>query len=91
MKINFIYIPIIFLIFILFLSLERKKIQSLEIDLEKTKKSLDSIQKVSDTLYNNLYPCEIQLNRYEVAHQIFLKRNPKAASQFSDIISEETE
>lgn len=91
MKINFIYIAMIFLIFLLLLLVQRNEMKSVQMDLEKTKKSLDSLQKVNDTLYSNLYPCEIQLNRYEIAHQIFINRNPKAALQFSDIISNETE
>lgn len=51
----------------------------------------DSLQKLSDSLSMELFPKEIELGRYEVAFQIFMERNPKAASQFGDIISEETE
>lgn len=51
----------------------------------------DSLQKLSDSLSMELFPKEIELGRYEVAFQIFMERNPKAASQYGDIISEETE
>jgi hypothetical protein len=34
---------------------------------------------------------EIELNRYEIAYRIFTERNPKAAEQYGNIISDETE
>jgi len=52
---------------------------------------IDSIQYVVDSLHNENYPCQIELGRYEVAYRIFMERNPKAASQYGTIISEETE
>jgi hypothetical protein len=52
---------------------------------------IDSLQHVADSLYDENYPCQIELNRFQIAYQIFLKRNPKAASQLGDIISNETE
>jgi hypothetical protein len=52
---------------------------------------IDSIQYVVDSLHNENYPCQIELSRYEVAYQIFMKRNPKAAHQYGTIISNETE
>lgn len=53
--------------------------------------TIDSLQHLSDSLYDENYPCQIELNRYQIAYQIFLKRNPKAAEQYGTIISEETE
>lgn len=44
-----------------------------------------------DSLKNEMFVMEIELNRYEVAYEIFLKRNPKAAKQYGTIISDETE
>ena len=55
------------------------------------KSKLDSLQKVSDSLYAELYPCEIELNRLKTAEYILMKRNPEAYKQLSDIISNETE
>jgi hypothetical protein len=52
---------------------------------------IDSLQTRCDSLYDELYPAQIQLNRYEMAYQILLERNPKAAKQYGDIISDETE
>ena len=53
--------------------------------------TIDSLQHLADSLYDENYPCQIELNRYQIAYQIFLKRNPKAAEQYGTIISEETE
>jgi hypothetical protein len=60
-------------------------------ELEKNKLELYNLQKVCDSLYDENFPCQIELGRYQVAYQIFMERNPKAASQYGDIISEETE
>lgn len=51
----------------------------------------DSLQRASDSLYDRLFPAEIELNRMRVAYDIFLDKNYKAAMQFGDIISNETE
>ena len=51
----------------------------------------DSIQHVADSIHNKSYEDEIELNRYQIAFEIFLKRNPKAAEEYGDIISNETE
>lgn len=53
--------------------------------------TIDSLQNLVDSLYAENYPCQIELNRFQIAYQIFLERNPKAASQYGDIISNETE
>ena len=55
------------------------------------KSKLDSLQKVSDSLYAELYPCEIELNRLKTAEYIFMKRNPEAYKELENIISNETE
>jgi hypothetical protein len=51
----------------------------------------DSLVHYSDSLYYELIPLETMFNRYEIAYFIFSQRNPKAASQYGDIISNETE
>jgi len=38
-----------------------------------------------------MFPIEIELSRYEMAFRLFSERNPKAAEQYADIISNETE
>jgi hypothetical protein len=51
----------------------------------------DSLQHINDSLHSELLPAQIELGRYQVAYEIFAERNPKAASQYGDIISNETE
>lgn len=55
------------------------------------KAKCDSIQYVADSLYRELLPTQIELARRDMAYEIFVKRNPEAASQYVDIISNETE
>jgi hypothetical protein len=52
---------------------------------------IDSLQKRCDSLEAELWPASVELGRYEMAYQILLERNPKAAKQYGDIISNETE
>lgn len=54
-------------------------------------KHIDSLQHLVDSLYNENYPCQIELTRFQIAFQIFTRRNPKAAEQYERIISDETE
>ena len=51
----------------------------------------DSLQYRLDSVESELFPKEIELGRYEVAFRIFAERNPKAAEQYAEIISSETE
>lgn len=53
--------------------------------------TIDSLQNVIDSLHSENLPCQIELGRYQVAYEIFMERNPKAAKQYGTIISEETE
>lgn len=52
---------------------------------------VDSIVKANDSLRMEIFPLETQLTRYQVAFGILAERNPKAAKQYGDIISNETE
>ncbi len=71
-----------------------RKEQKIEVlgggDIAKAQ-TIDSLQKVADSLYNQNFPCQVELGRYQMAYQIFLERNPEAAKQYGDIISNETE
>ena len=62
-----------------------------ELQINQLTKQVDSLEVLSDSLQVELFPAEVELTRYQIAYEIFLKRNPKAASQFGDIISYETE
>jgi hypothetical protein len=46
---------------------------------------------VIDSLDAELFPLEIELNRYEMAFKIFAKRHPVYAEIYASIISNETE
>ena len=70
---------------------EKQSLQPIKSELLQTKNSLDSLQIVSDSLNNELFPIQVELGRFQIAYEIFMERNPKAASQYGDIISEETE
>ncbi len=59
-------------------------------DIQKGK-LIDSLQNVVDSLHAENFPCQVELNRYQIAYELFMERNPKAAKQYGDIISEETE
>jgi len=59
-------------------------------DIQKAQ-TIDSLQKVVDSLHAENFPCQIELGRYQVAYEIFMERNPKAAKEYGSIISEETE
>jgi hypothetical protein len=62
-----------------------------KVEIQKLTKEVDSLQILNDSLNMELFPAEVELGRYQIAYEIFLERNPKAASQFGDIISNETE
>ena len=67
------------------------EVKDKEFQINQLTKQVDSLEVLSDSLKVELFPAEVELTRYQVAYEIFLKRNPKAASQFGDIISNETE
>jgi Tfp pilus assembly protein PilN len=52
---------------------------------------LEQKVKVIDSLDAELFPLEIELNRYEMAFKIFAKRHPVYAEIYASIISNETE
>jgi hypothetical protein len=73
-------------------SSERYKINKRhESTVKGLRDSINILKEQKDSLYYNLYPTEIELNRYKIALEIFLQENPKAAEQYSEIISTRTE
>jgi hypothetical protein len=76
----------LFLIWEIIMSSKNQKIYEQQLTTK-----CDSIQHIADSIHNKSYDDEIELNRYQIAFEIFLKRNPKAAEEYSDIISNETE
>ena len=60
-------------------------------EIKVYKAKYDSTQRVADSLHDELLPIQIELGRMQTAYDIFLDKNYKAAQQFGDIISNETE
>lgn len=91
-RIAFVIVSLGFLWSLLSMQNYREKYQSLVTKTESLNNyKIDSLQHLVDSLDMENYPCQIELNRFQVAYEIFMKRNPKAASQYGDIISDETE
>ena len=67
------------------------RIKKQDLEISKLKVEVDSLKNLSDSLAMENFPILTQLGRYEIAYEIFNERNPKAASQYGDIISNETE
>ncbi len=59
-------------------------------DIQKAQ-TIDSLQNLVDSLTFKALDYERQLFRYEEGYRIFIKRNPNAAEQFGNIMSDETE
>ena len=53
--------------------------------------SYDSLLHQHDSLKDICFPAELELNRYKIAYEIFMRRNPKAAQQYGTIVSNEVE
>ena len=49
------------------------------------------LEEQRDSISWELFPIEVELGRYQTAFKLFSKRNPKAAEQYAEIISSETE
>jgi hypothetical protein len=62
-----------------------------KVEIEQLNKDVDSLTILSDSLSVELFPAQVELSRYQIAFELFVKRNPIAASQYGDIISQETE
>lgn len=91
-RIAFVVVSLGFLWSLISMQNYREKYQSLVTKTESPNNyKIDSLQHLVDSLDMENYPCQIELNRFQVAYEIFMKRNPKAASQYGDIISDETE
>ena len=82
-------IALIFSMLMLFVEVYFTKLAKDE--AKEYKQKYEITRHISDSLYSDLYPCEIELYRFKNAHYILMKRNPSAAKQLADIISNETE
>lgn len=59
-------------------------------DNEKAR-TIDSLKNVCDSLYTELYPALIELNRYQITLELLKAENPKAAAEFEMIMNTKTE
>lgn len=84
LSIAFVIICLSFLWTLFRLEFLRNKNEKLNQEVVHQKKQIDS-------LASEIFTLELKLFRLECAHEIFKEKNPKASSQLSDIISDETE
>lgn len=91
LRIAFVVISLSFLWSIFRIDTLREKNKKDQKKVQELTHVVDSLQNLNDSLDMELFPTTIELNRFQVAYEIFLRRNPKAAEQYGTIISEETE
>lgn len=84
LSIAFVIVSLSFLWTLFRMEIMRQKNEKLKNENIQMKKDLDSVT-------NELFTSELKLFRHERAYEIFEEKNPSAASQFGDIISDETE
>lgn len=86
---------VIFALSSIFLLLQNSKLREdmkdKEFQANEAIRLREMVTKKYDSLQSEYYPTAIELNRYETAFYIFSQRNPCAASEYGDIISNETE
>jgi cell division protein FtsB len=73
------------------LNLKTSQYQQISNELKTLKNQNETLKKTIDTLNDELFKKEIELFRRERAYEIFEERYPVAASEFNDIIADETE
>lgn len=79
------------LLAICFLSYELIKKDEKIKGLNKSISELQQRANVADSLDAELFYTSVELNRFEIAFEIFTKRHPFYAQVYGDIISDETE
>jgi hypothetical protein len=77
--------------FLFFLAEGWKKVDDAEIKLKKTQDSLRVAEKLRDSLHDELFPTEIELNRYQIALELLKENNKKAVDEFELILTTQTE
>jgi len=84
------FIPAI-LILVAGMLIQTKRVFDAQKEVVIYKAKCDSLQHVSDSLYWELLPTQIELGRHLVAYNMFMEKNPEAAKEFYDIMSSKTE
>ena len=91
LRIAFVVICLSFLWVLMLLNSKLSQYHQMAIELNKLKNQNEYLQNKIDTLHDELFQKEIELFRRERAYEIFEERYPIAASEFNDIIADETE
>lgn len=91
LRIAFVVVSLAFLWTLLRNEQFRGRNKDLTSEVTVLENKVDSLKLVADSLYDENFPCQIEVGRYQVAYEIFMERNPKAAKEYGTIISEETE
>lgn len=67
------------------------ELKNAKLTIDSLNKRYDSLKWQFDSIYDEEYNSSLMLNRYQVAYEIFLRRDPQGAKIYGDIISDETE
>jgi septal ring factor EnvC (AmiA/AmiB activator) len=77
--------------FLFFLAEGWKKVDDAEFKLKKTQDSLRVAEKSRDSLHDEIFPTQIELNRYQIALELLKEEDKKAADKFELILTTQTE
>ena len=69
----------------------KKEVKIKDFQVSYMMQKYDSFYRRVDTLEADLFPCEVEMSRFQHGLEIFYKKNPIAAKEFDDIRSYETE
>lgn len=67
------------------------EITPLKEEIIKLNQNVEKLESEKDSINMELFSTRVDLGRHEIAYEIFMERNPKAAEQYGTIISQETE
>jgi hypothetical protein len=91
LRITIVVIGLLFCWTLVLFGKKSNEVNKQEIVISDLKKKIDTLLHEKDSIYWELFPVQNELGRYEIAYEIFLERNPKAAKQYGTIILKETE
>ena len=74
-----------------FMDMENQITKTYQGVVSNIEKQRDSVQARLDSVNEENFRIDIELNRYKVAYEIFAQRNPKGALDYYKILMEETE
>lgn len=71
--------------------LQRSKVKEQQKMIAQYQSELQIQKNLADSLSAELFPAEVELNRFRIAFEIFARRHPQQAETYAAIISDETE